>query len=900
MAVITLKQSEYLSVACDDSSVYTLKSGNAEIYACAPEGAENYHKLFLAAIGPGEDFFPPLEAHTPLEFSVFAAADAKISKTKIERAAPDTLAKKADKWFKKLTALQWVSYLVGMGDDVVSRWGDESVFGEIDRKSFAAVKEKLTFNQEILSMLISAQFSASERHAEERAEGWAKQRIRTMFAAISSILSTEYKWLESAGESAMDTGDPVRFAVSAVARHFDTPTENINLPQGVSSKMDSLTLMRRLVRKANMQARLVTLPKGWYKSDSGTLLGYYGDDRELVALIPKSSKKYRLVGSSAPQGIEVDAAVASKIGQDAFVCYPGLPPKTLGTRELLRFALKHTWKHDWWAIWVISLLSGALGVVMPMITSTIFKDIIPINDRQALGTVTQVMLVSGFTTAVLGLVRFVAFTRVKSYAALVEYAMWSRLLSLPARFFRKYEVGDLFNRMLGVPAITNVLDNSTLAVLFDAIFSFWSLLLMFYYSSKLSLWVMIPWAVYLALSAAAYKKLLSVSAKKIKLTNKTSARTLQILSGLSKFKLQGAENAAFNLWAQSFGEEWRWNLRMRWRQSFVSVLNAVQPTVPAMVVYCFVTSPILSDPGAQPLLSVADFMGFQAAFAGFNATLVSLVPYVAKVFTVAPYIENIKPILETEPEVTDDKADAPALSGDIELRNACFSYAPDSPMVLKGISLRVKPGESVAFVGESGCGKSTLLRLLLGFETPVQGAVYFDGQDLSSLNVSSVRSQMGVVLQNGQLMSGDIFGNIVGTSPLTLDDAWEAARMVGLDRDIENMPMGMHTMISEGGGNISGGQKQRILIARSLAGRPKIIVLDEATSALDNVTQAIVTESMDRIKATRITVAHRLSTIKDADRIFVMHEGAIAEEGGYEALMKMDGIFAKLARRQME
>jgi ATP-binding cassette subfamily C protein len=436
--------------------------------------------------------------------------------------------------------------------------------------------------------------------------------------------------------------------------------------------------------------------------------------------------------------------------------------------------------------------------------------------------------------------------------------------------------------------------------LFDSIFSFWSLILMFYYCTELSLWVLIPWTVYLAITAVLYKKYISLSGKQVKSANKTSARIIQILGGLSKFKMQGAENSAFLMWTQTFGAEWRWKLKARWQQSFVAVINIIQPTITAMVVYWFVTGPMRAEPAELPLLSAADFMGFHAAFSGFNYTLVSLVPYVANIFAVAPYIENIKPILETEPEITDDKAEAPVLSGDVEMKNIYFCYSPDSPMVLKGISLRVRPGESVAFVGGSGCGKSTLLRLLLGFEMPTQGAVYFDGQDLASMNVSSVRSQMGVVLQNGQLMSGDIFTNIVGTSPLTLDDAWEAARMVGLDHDIENMPMGMNTMISEGAGNISGGQRQRILIARSLANRPKIIILDEATSALDNTTQAIVTESMNRLKATRITVAHRLSTIRDVDRIFVLQDGVIAEKGGYEALMKQNGIFARLAERQIE
>jgi ATP-binding cassette subfamily C protein len=899
MATITLKQSEYRSVPYNDFKLYTLTSGKVEIYACTPEGAENYHKVFLTALEAGDGFFPPVEAQIPLEFSVFATTDAEISETGTDETRADVFAEKAGRWFKKLTDLQWVGYLVGMGDDIVSRWSDETVFGETDKSSPGAVKETFLLNQEILSMLISGQFSVEERHAEERAGNWAKQRIKTMFAAMSSILSTEYRRLESVKDSAMDIDSPVHFAVKAVARHFGNTAENIKLPSDVAAKMDALTLMRRLAGKANMQVRLVTLPKDWYKSDAGTLLGYYGDKRELVALLPENSKKYRLAGASLAQGMKVDAEIASKIERDAFVCYPGLPPKKLNIRDFLRFALKHTWKHDWRAIWTMSFLSGILGIVMPMITATIFRDIVPLNDRQALGTVTQVMLVSGFTAVALGLVRGVAFGRMKSHATLAEHALWARLLSLPARFFREYEVGDLLKRMQGVSTAMMLLDNNTLSALFDSLFSFWSLLVMFYYSPKLSLWVMLPWAAYLALSAAAYKRLVSLSGKNVEAANKTSARTLQILSGLSKFKLQGAEDSAFYLWAQAFGEEWRWKLKARWRQSCVGILNAVQPTATAMVVYWFATAPLRDASSSGPLLAAADFMGFQAAFAGFNATLVSLAPYVANVFTLAPHIKNIKPILEAEPEVTDDKADAPVLSGDIEVRNVRFGYGPDSPLVLKGVSLRVRPGESVAFVGNSGCGKSTLLRLLLGFETPIQGAVYFDGQSLASMSASSVRSQMGVVLQNWQLMSGDIFTNIVGTSPLTLDDAWEAARMVGLDRDIENMPMGMHTVISEGAGNISGGQRQRILIARSLVNRPKIILLDEATSALDNTAQSIVTESLKRVKATRITVAHRLSTVKSADRIFVLQDGVIAEEGGYEALMTLDGVFAKLARRQM-
>jgi ATP-binding cassette subfamily C protein len=268
-------------------------------------------------------------------------------------------------------------------------------------------------------------------------------------------------------------------------------------------------------------------------------------------------------------------------------------------------------------------------------------------------------------------------------------------------------------------------------------------------------------------------------------------------------------------------------------------------------------------------------------------------------FNTIPLYEQAKPILEARPEVDGHKADPGTLTGAIEVQHAAFRYAEDGPPVLRDVTLSVRPGEFVAFVGASGSGKSTLLRLLLAFEAPTAGAVYVDGQDLSGLDVQSVRRQIGVVLQNGRLLSGDLFTNIVGSGLATTEDAWEAARMAGLDDDIRAMPMGMHTVVSEGGGMLSGGQRQRLMIARALVHRPRILLFDEATSALDNRTQAVVSASLERLQATRIVVAHRLSTIIKADRIFVIERGEIVEEGSYEELMRRDGAFAALARRQL-
>ena len=297
------------------------------------------------------------------------------------------------------------------------------------------------------------------------------------------------------------------------------------------------------------------------------------------------------------------------------------------------------------------------------------------------------------------------------------------------------------------------------------------------------------------------------------------------------------------------------------------------------------------------VIDLPEFIAFEAAYIAFNGALTLAIPAVSKIFTIKPFLENLAPILEEIPETTEDKTEADELSGAFEVSNLTFSYS-DGKEVLRNISFRVKAGENLAIVGKSGCGKSTLVKLLLGFEKPKSGSIFYDGQSLEELSPPSVRSQMGVALQNGKLMTGDIFSNIAGQNILSEEDAWEAAEKAGIAEDIEKMPMGMQTIITEGGGNLSGGQRQRLLIARAIAAKPAILIFDEATSALDNHAQAIVVKSLEKLKVTRLTIAHRLSTVKNADRILVLDDGEIKETGKFEELMEKDGLFAKLAKRQ--
>jgi ABC-type bacteriocin/lantibiotic exporter with double-glycine peptidase domain len=282
---------------------------------------------------------------------------------------------------------------------------------------------------------------------------------------------------------------------------------------------------------------------------------------------------------------------------------------------------------------------------------------------------------------------------------------------------------------------------------------------------------------------------------------------------------------------------------------------------------------------------------FMGAALDLTATAVGLVGLI-------PTWERAKPILDAVPEFDLDKPDPGELTGRIEVSHLTFRYTEDGPLILDDVSLEARPGQFIALVGPSGAGKSTLLRILLGFDLPDSSSVYYDRHDLATIDVTAVRRQIGVVLQSSRLTAGDIYTNIVGSGSYALEDAWDAARMAGFEDEIRAMPMGLHTVVSEGGGTLSGGQRQRLLIARALVTRPRVLLFDEATSALDNRAQQIVSESIDRLHATRIVIAHRLSTIRNADRIYVLDGGRVVQSGTFDELMAEPGLFADLAARQ--
>jgi ABC-type bacteriocin/lantibiotic exporter with double-glycine peptidase domain len=368
---------------------------------------------------------------------------------------------------------------------------------------------------------------------------------------------------------------------------------------------------------------------------------------------------------------------------------------------------------------------------------------------------------------------------------------------------------------------------------------------------------------------------------------------LQLLTGISRLRVAGAEKRALAFWAKSYSLQTKLNFQAQSVANNASVFMAVVPLLSAGFIFGAVA--FLGSAN----LTLATFLAFNAAFVQIIGASVTVGSTVTSLLEIVPLYERAKPILVTEPEFHRDKRDPGDLRGEIEINHVSFRYHADGPLILDDVNLHIQPGEFVAFVGPSGAGKSTILRLLLGFELPVTGSIYFDREDLASLDHQAVRGQVGVVLQNSQLTPGTLLSNIIGNSLLTLEDAWEAARLSGLDADIAQMPMEMYTVITEGESTFSGGQRQRLLIARAVVSKPKILLFDEATSALDNVTQAQVAESLDKLKATRVVVAHRLSTVINADRICVVQQGRIVQQGRYQDLIEQPGLFADLAQRQL-
>jgi NHLM bacteriocin system ABC transporter ATP-binding protein len=651
-----------------------------------------------------------------------------------------------------------------------------------------------------------------------------------------------------------------------------------------------------ICRASRVRHRQVGLRGAWWQSDGGPLLAFTKDDHRPVSLLPRRGGGYERVDAAAGTRSRVTPASVSQIEPVAYTFSVPAPQRSLTTLDLLELAFGDL-RAEAWLVFGLALGGALLGLAVPIATQFMFGSIIP---NAGVGDVVVLMLsliAVNVGQTLFELLKAFALLRLEGKSqSTLQAAVIDRLLALPVWFFRKYTVGELASRAGGINALRDLFSGVAINSILGGTFAFVYLALLVVYAWKLALVAVALAVVVATVTAVCGVRLIRLRRDEQEAAGKIWGLVFQLLTGIAKLRVSGSEGRGFAQWSGRFADQKRLAVRAGALQNVVQVFNAMLPLSATAILFFFVGG--IHDGTGTPALSTAEFIAFSSAFGTFLRAGVSLSTTAVQLLAAVPIMERARPILDVAPEAPADRPDPGELTGRIEIAHVSFRYAADGPLVLDDVSISAHQGEFIAIVGPSGSGKSTLLRLLLGFETPGTGSVAYDGQDLSTVDLTAVRAQLGVVLQNGRIMAGDLFHNIVGSAPLTVEDAWSAATQAGLEDDIKAMPMGIHTVMSEGGTTLSGGQRQRLLIARAIVHRPRIMLFDEATSALDNRAQDLVTESLARIRSTRIVVAHRLSTIRNADRIYVLDGGRLVQHGTFDELVAEEGMFERLVRPQ--
>lgn len=660
-----------------------------------------------------------------------------------------------------------------------------------------------------------------------------------------------------------------------------------DLPPEISDIVDQ---MDYLCRPHGIMYRLVELDKGWYKSAYGPMLGKLKTG-EYVALLPDKFDRYGYFDSSQQKRIRLNAKTEDLLEKDAYCFYKPFPLKKITIKDLIKYIFSTVSSITIVKTIILTLVGTLIGMLIPRITKLIYSEIITSGSLKLLISIAVLYLSVSISILLINTIKSLIMSKISMQMDVsVQAATMARILSLPTSFFRQYSSGEITSRSQYVNSLCSTIVNTFLSTGLTSLFSLMYLGQIFVYASGL----VVP-ALCVTIATIAFSIITSIAQMKItkrqaELSSKMSGMTYQMITGIQKIKLSGSEKRIFARWLKDYSKEAELAYNPPKFLLFNGVISTAISLIGTIVMYYF---------AVQSNVSVADYTAFNSAYGMLSGALTSMASIALTAAQIRPIIDMAKPILDAEPEISEGKQVVTNVSGAIELSNVSFKYEENSQLVIDDLSLKINAGQYVAIVGKTGCGKSTIVRLLLGFEKPQKGAIYYDGKDINSLDLKSLRKKIGAVTQDGKLFLGDIYSNIVISAPhLTVNDAWKAAEVADIAEDIRKMPMGMNTMISEGSGGISGGQKQRLMIARAIAPNPKILIFDEATSALDNITQRKVSEALDKLNCTRIIIAHRLSTIKQCDRIIVLDGGKIVEDGKYDELIKKNGFFAELVKHQ--
>lgn len=721
--------------------------------------------------------------------------------------------------------------------------------------------------------------------------GWFEEQIRQRiqndddmfadaFAQMVNLVSDK-KIMTGFG----DNRQLAQEAVGDILKYYHVKTQEV--PDNMN---DINEVLEFLLRPSGIMRRSVKLSKGWYKDAVGAMLGTKKDG-SIIAILPGKMYGYYYKDYTTGKVTRVNKKNAEEIEEDAVCFYQPFPLRKLKITDLLQYIFRQLHAGDYTLMIMAAAVITGLGMVTPAISRYLYGSVLEYGSTALLAgailTLLCVTVAGSFISAVKGILNANISTKLNLS---VESAVMMRVLSLPADFFKKYSSGELSNRVGYISSLCSMMFDAIFSTGLTAVFSLVYISQVFTYAPAL-----VTPAVMIILFTIVFSLLTSfvqmgITEKQMTEAGKESGMVYALMNGISKIKNAGAEKRAFAKWSRQYVK----SAKYLYQPPMFPRLNRVITTAISLI-----GTIVMYDAAIRSGVTVADYMAFNSAYGMVSGAFASLAGIAVTVSQIKPILKMVQPILEAEPEVDTNRHVVTRLRGSIELNNVSFRYNDTMPNVLDNVSLKIRSGQYVAIVGKTGCGKSTLMRILLGFEKPQKGAVYYDGKDLASMDLKSLRQKIGVVMQNGKLFQGDIYSNITISAPqLTLEQAWEAAEMAGMAEDIRQMPMGMNTLISEGQGGISGGQRQRLMIARAIAPKPRILMFDEATSALDNITQKKVSESLDQLKCTRIVIAHRLSTIRHCDRIIVLDKGKIVEDGSYEKLLEKNGYFSELVERQ--
>ena len=721
--------------------------------------------------------------------------------------------------------------------------------------------------------------------------GWFDEQIEYRKQQERRMLSDSFEKLHLTvtGRKSGDTfaeGADVNDALETLLKHFGIRDRKIPASlKGFEEKLDYL------LTASDIMFRKVTLEPGWSRDAMGVMVTSLKDSGAVITVVRNGAGVYVYKDPKTGKNVTVHKAEEQKIGNEAYCFYRPLPLRSLTLKDLIRYMTDSVDTWDIASFIIASLMVTLVGMILPKLNHILMGEVVTYGSMQLLGAVMSFMLFAMISSFMLSIIKQFVQSRIRTKLSVnVQAAAMMRVLSLPAAFFKSYSSGELSQYLAYVNSLCTTLVDSIFSTAITGIFSLVYLTQIFSYAKSLVIPSLVVSVLTLGLSIAGNMAQSQINKELMELSAQERGLTYALMGGVEKIRLSGAENRVFTKWLDLYtrGADLKFNPPVIVK--FQKVFNAAITLTGTIVMYFI---------AVKTRVSVADYYAFNTAYAYVSGALNAITSVAIAAATVKPSLELIRPLMEAEPEKHVGRESVATITGNIELSHVTFRYEKEGRKIIDDLSLKIPARQYVAIVGKTGCGKSTLLRLLLGFEKPESGAIFYDRKDIQTLDLGSLRKLIGTVLQEGELFSGSIFENITISAPnLTLQEAWDAAEIAGIADDIRAMPMGMSTVLQEGGGGISGGQKQRIMIARAVAPKPKLLLLDEATSALDNITQKQVSDALDRMRCTRIVIAHRLSTIRHCDRILVMDGGKIVEDGKYEQLIEKGGVFAELVERQ--